>query len=109
MQEVIMIAVDEVEMYNGSITDPQTLATMLQSQLDAINTEIRMIQEERQNADMRAEELEYRARMSNGGQFAPGAGGAGPSGRSTPKAPDFYANKYNAVSTHTRVSLIRVY
>ena len=82
---------------NGG-ADPHTLASMLQERLDAINSEIRMIQEEKHNAERAAEQLEQQ--WVNEG--VPGGGGhyayddLNVPARNSPQY-EFLMNKYNTV------------
>ncbi|XP_014259459.1 liprin-alpha-1 isoform X17 [Cimex lectularius] len=85
-------------------TDAQTLALMLQEQLDAINNEIRLIQEEKQSTEARAEELESRVgsleHMNLVARSRSLERGSPPlSGRSTPKSPHKdYLHKYHTLA-----------
>ncbi|XP_076011773.1 liprin-alpha-1 isoform X2 [Genypterus blacodes] len=68
-RETIFSSVDLLS--PGGQADAQTLALMLQDQLDAINNEIRMIQEEKESTASRAEEIECRVGSGDslGGRF----------------------------------------
>ncbi|MGH0145641.1 UNVERIFIED_CONTAM: hypothetical protein FKN15_009309 [Acipenser sinensis] len=57
-RETIFSSMDRLS--PGGHSDAQTLAMMLQEQLDAINREIRLIQEEKESTELQAEEIESR-------------------------------------------------
>ena len=51
-------------------TDAQTIAYLLQKQLDEINNELRLIKEEKENTELRAEEVKIRIFLKDQYQFA---------------------------------------
>ncbi|KAM8982799.1 LOW QUALITY PROTEIN: liprin-alpha-3-like, partial [Ara ararauna] len=89
------------ELSPGAHPDVQTLAVLLQEQLEAINKEIKLIQEEKECTELRAEELESRVggapldgtpppsagRYRGGGGGGGGGGGAGGGASLPPSLP----------------------
>lgn len=86
----------------GNVDDPQTIASMLQDQLNAVDSEIRMIEEEKHNAKRVVDQLESQNWMDGLGYddpslyLPPGLSAA----RGQPRTSSYeYAipNKYNTV------------
>lgn len=94
-----------LDMVDGNVDDPQAIASMLQDQLNAVDSEIRMIEEEKHNAKRAADQLETQNWMDAGlgtgyddpAMYLP----PGLSARGQPRtSPYDYStpNKYNTVS-----------
>uniref|UniRef100_A0A915BFV3 SAM domain-containing protein n=1 Tax=Parascaris univalens TaxID=6257 RepID=A0A915BFV3_PARUN len=99
----------------GATADPHALASMIQEKLDAINSQIRLIQQEKTHAERVAEQLESRARAADLGAATgnvlygvdDGQNMGNLSARSTPRnSPqhDFLVTKYNTLPANASTS-----
>nr|XP_018671251.2 liprin-alpha-1 isoform X2 [Ciona intestinalis] len=91
MDDSIYSAVDLLS--PGGQTDAQSLAHMLQDQLDAINQEISILQEEKISTERRAEEIEQRVTEPRRPMFQLDSGAVVyPGGNMTPRSQPTYTN-----------------
>ncbi|KAM3726486.1 Liprin-alpha [Dirofilaria immitis] len=89
--------------------DPHTLANMLQERLNAINSEIRLIEQEKTHAERIAEQLESRATAVAAAAAAANEESQALSTHSTPRnSPqhDFLVTKYNTLPANASTSHI---
>ncbi|VDK67591.1 unnamed protein product [Onchocerca ochengi] len=89
--------------------DPHTLANMLQERLNAINSEIRLIEQEKTHAERIAEQLESRATAVAAAAAAANGESQALSTHSTPRnSPqhDFLTTKYNTLPANASTSHI---
>ncbi|VIO86518.1 Uncharacterized protein BM_BM4606 [Brugia malayi] len=89
--------------------DPHTLANMLQERLNAINSEIRLIEQEKTHAERIAEQLENRATAVAAAAAAANEESQALSTHSTPRnSPqhDFLVTKYNTLPANASTSHI---
>uniref|UniRef100_A0A915PJ40 SAM domain-containing protein n=1 Tax=Setaria digitata TaxID=48799 RepID=A0A915PJ40_9BILA len=92
-----------------SAADPHTLANMLQERLNAINSEIRLIEQEKTHAERIAEQLESRATAAAAAVAAANEDSQALSAHSTPRnSPqhDFLITKYNTLPANASTSHI---
>ncbi|EJD73873.1 liprin-alpha [Loa loa] len=89
--------------------DPHTLANMLQERLNAINSEIRLIEQEKTHAERIAEQLESRATAVAAAAAAVNEEPQALSAHSTPRnspQQDFLVTKYNTLPANASTSHI---